>query len=132
VPPTPDPADPRNPVPPALRAAAGLVLVEGLLTVGFGITEAANSSIHRLVLGVTTVVFFVLYGVGLMWCAWGMNHLRSWARGPVLLSQLLLLGLAWSVHRVALPLSIGSAVVAGLVLAGMLHPASIDALNREE
>jgi hypothetical protein len=36
------------------------------------------------------------------------------------------------VHRVALPLSIGAAILAVLVLAGMLHPASIDALNRDE
>ena len=119
-------------MPAPLAVAAGLVVVEGLLTIGFGVSEAVHTHADRLVLGLTTTVFFVAYGVGLLCCAWGMNNLRSWSRSPVLLSQLLVLGLAWNLRsgdtRV---LAVTGAVLAVLVLLGLLHPRSIDALNRD-
>lgn len=120
-------------VPAPLRAAAGLVLVEGLLVVGFAITEATHTSPHRVAIGLSGAAFFLVYGLGLGWCAWGMNQLRPWSRGPVLLSQLILLGLAWSSrHAGASGLVVFIAVMAALVLAGLLSPSSIDALNRDE
>jgi hypothetical protein len=120
-------------VPAPLRAAAGLVLVEGLLVVGFAVSEAADTSSQRIVLGLSGAGFFLVYGLGLGWCAWGMNHLRPWSRGPVLLSQLILLGLAWSSRDAgATGLVVFMAVLAALVLAGLLSPSSIDALDRDE
>lgn len=120
-------------VPAPLRAAAGLVLVEGLLVVGFAIAEATHTSPHRVAIGLSGAAFFLVYGLGLGWCAWGLNHLRPWSRGPVLLSQLILLGLAWSSrHAGATGLVAFMAVMAALVLAGLLSPSSIEALNRDE
>jgi len=108
-----------------------LTFVEGLLTVVFGVAEAFSLDSARLVMGVTTGLFFVVYGVGLMFCAWGMNKIRPWSRGPVLLAQLIWLGLAWNFRSGdTLPVAIGLAVLAVLVLAGLLHPRSIDALER--
>jgi hypothetical protein len=55
---------------------------------------------------------------------------RGWARSPILVSQLMFLGLAWSFRGGATTwISVALAVVALIVLAGMLHPASIDALT---
>ena len=66
----------------------------------------------------------------LLVCAWGLHTVRPWARGPVLLSQLILLGLAWNFKDGAtLPIAIVLAVAAAIVLAGLLHPRSIDALE---
>ena len=49
----------------------------------------------------------------------------------MLLSQLILLGLAWSFKDGStLPIAIVLAVAAAIVLAGLLHPRSIDALER--
>jgi hypothetical protein len=105
--------------------------VEGVLTLVFGVTEAVSLDSDRLVMGVTTGVFFLAYGVGLMACAWGMNTLRPWSRGPVLLAQLIWLGLAWNFRTGdTLPIAIALAVLAALVLAGLLNPRSIDALER--
>jgi hypothetical protein len=110
--------------------AAGLVLVEGLLTVMFGISEAFDISSDRLVMGVTTSVFFVVYGAALIVCAWGLNRLRSWARGPVLMTQLIWLLLAWSFRDGdTWPIAIGLAVPAVIALVGMLLPSSVDALE---
>jgi peptidoglycan/LPS O-acetylase OafA/YrhL len=133
--PEPDPTtkSPYSPhgTPAPLVAAAGLTFVEGILTVIFGLAEALNLDSDRLVMGMTTGIFFLGYGVGLLVCAWGMHRTRPWSRGPVLLAQLIWLGLAWNFRTGdTLPVAIGLAVVAVLVLAGLLHPRSIDALER--
>lgn len=121
---------PRPGAPPPLVTAAGLTLVEGLLTVMYGIGEALHITSERLVMGVTTAVFFVAYGVALVVCAWAVNGLRTWARGPVLLTQLIWLGLAWNFRTGdTWPLAVGLAVPAVIVLVGMLLPSSVDALE---
>ena len=132
-PPAPDPTD-RGQRPPApLTAAASLVFLQGLFTVLFGISEAIHVSSGRVVMGATTALFFVAYGVALGGCAWGMHALRSWSRGPVLLAELIWLGLAWNLRDSSIQaVAIAVAVSAVLVLAGMLHPRSLRALNRDE
>jgi hypothetical protein len=81
-------------------------------------------------MGLTTAVFFVVYGAVLLACARGLHMVRGWARGPVLLSQLILLGLAWSFKGGdTLPIAIVLALAGAIVLAGLLHPRSIDALE---
>jgi hypothetical protein len=127
----PDPDDPGRGVPAPMRIAAGLVLVEGVLLALFGIIEVVSLDSNRLTMGLTVTVFFLAFGVLLVVCAWGLNRLRSAARGPVLLAQLIGLGLAWNLRDSSTrPVAIGMAVVALLVLAGLLHPRSIEALER--
>jgi hypothetical protein len=113
-----------------LLTAAGLTLVEGILTVMFGITEAFHVTSQRVVMGLTTSLFFVAYGAAMVLCAWGLRRLHTWARGPVLLAQLIWLGLAWNFREgETLPLAIALAVPAVVVLVGMLVPSSVDALE---
>ena len=120
----------RHGAPPPLVTAAGLTFVEGLLTAMYGVGEAVHITSERLVMGVTTAVFFVAYGAALVVCAWAVNSLRTWARGPVLLTQLIWLGLAWNFRDGdTLPLAIGLAIPAVMVLVGMLLPSSVDALE---
>jgi hypothetical protein len=120
----------RHGAPPPLVVAAGLTLIEGLLTVMYGVSEAVHISSDRLVMGVSTAAFFAAYGAAMVLCAWGINRLRAWARGPVLLAQLIWLGLAWNFRQGdTLPLAIGLAVPAAIVLVGMLLPSSVDALE---
>jgi peptidoglycan/LPS O-acetylase OafA/YrhL len=116
--------------PTPLVVAAGLAAVEGILVIGFAALEAASVHADRAAMGVTTSVFFVLYGAAMMLCAWGLNRLRTWARGPVLLAQLIFLGLAWNFRQGGtLPLAVAMAVPAAVVLVGMLLPSSVDALE---
>jgi hypothetical protein len=116
--------------PPPLLVAAGLTLVEGMVAVIFGIAELADLSAKRMAMGVTTGGFFVAAGIGLGACAWGLSRLHTWARGPVLLSQLIALGLAWSFHGGdTWVIAVALAVPAVVVLAGMLHPATLEALE---
>jgi hypothetical protein len=109
--------------------AASLVAIEGLLMIVLAVLELASLSSDRVSLGLTTAGFFVVYGVGLLLSAWALNRCQSWARSPVVLAQLIWLGMAWSLRGGdGTWASVALAVVAVVVLAGVLHPASIDAL----
>jgi hypothetical protein len=120
----------RHGAPAPLVVAAGLTFVEGLLTLMYGLSEALHITSERLVMGLTTSLFFVAYGAAMLVCAWGLNRLRTWSRGPVLLVQLIWLGLAWNFRQGdTWPLAIGLAVPAVVVLVGMLLPSSVDALE---
>jgi hypothetical protein len=116
--------------PSPLVAAAALAAVEGLLVLVYAVLEAANVHADRAVMGVTTSVFFAALGLGLMACAWYLLLGRSWARSPVVVAQVLSLGLAWNfVGGATTWLAVVLAVVAVVVLAGLLHPASMEALG---
>ncbi len=119
---------PQNPAP--LTVAASLVVIQGTLLVGLAGAELANISSARLTLGLSTAVFFLVYGVVLVICAAALTRRHGWTRGPVLITQLIQLGLAWNLRDAPL-LAILLAVGAALVLAGMLHPASVEALSDE-
>ena len=123
--------DDQGSAPPApLVVAAGLVIVEGLLLLGYGVLEAANIESARAAMGATTAAFFVLLAGLLILCGWLVVHGRSWPRSPIVVAQVMFLGLAWSFRGGDTTwVAIGLAVVAVVVLAGLLHPASIDALT---
>jgi hypothetical protein len=117
--------------PPApLVVAAGLVVVEGLLLLGYGVLEAAHIESARAAMGATTAAFFLLLAGFLIACGWLVVRGRAWPRSPIVVAQVMFLGLAWSFRGgdttwVAIVL----AVVSVVVLVGLLHPASIDALT---
>ena len=116
--------------PAPLVVAASLVAVEGIVLVLLGLIELGSLSSARLTMGVTTSAFFVVYGAALLLFAWSVHRGHSWARSPIVLAQLIQLGLAWSFRGGDTTLvAVALAVVAGIVVAGLLHPDSIDALS---
>lgn len=134
-----EPVDPMRPgpgrAPAPLVVAAGLTGIQGFFTVLFAIAEIAATSRDRLVMGGSTALFFAIYGAALIGGAWGLYRCRTWARGPVFMTQLIWLGLAWNFRSVdqsgLVVLAIVVAVSAVIVMAGLVHPASTDALARE-
>ena len=120
-----------NPAP--LVVAASLVAVEGLLLLGYAVLELASISADRVAVALTTAVFFAAYGLLLLSAAWAVTHGRSWARSPIVLAQLIQLGVAWSFRGgETTAVAIAIAVVALVVLVGILLPSSIDALEQHE
>jgi hypothetical protein len=118
--------DGRRAAPAPLVTAASLVAVEALVMLGLAAAELLSTDGGRLLLGLTTTLFFLLYGVLLLLCAWLVTRGVGWTRGPILLAQLIQLGIAWSIRDVESGLVLGLLVVVSLVvLAGMLHPASL-------
>jgi hypothetical protein len=120
-----------NPAP--LLVAASLVAVEGLLLLGYSVLELASTNADRVAVAATTSIFFLVYGAGLVLCAWGLTRRHSWARSPVVLAQLIQLGVAWSFwggETTAVAVTVGAVAVIALV--GVFHPASLAALNPEQ
>lgn len=115
--------------PPPLVVAASLAAVEGGLLVLYGVLELASLSADRVTMGVTTAVFFLGYGAFLAFCARQLLRRESWARGFVAMAQLVQLGVAWSFRGDGTTwFAIVLAVTALVTGAGLLHPASVDAL----
>jgi uncharacterized membrane protein len=108
-----------------LRLAVGLVGLEVLALVLQGLYQVGVLTSERATMGVTTAVFFVVYGAGLGAIDLQLLRLRSWARAPVVLAQLIQLLVAWSFRGGGTTLvATLLAVVAVLVLVGVFHPAS--------
>ena len=123
---------PDRPVPAPLVVAASLAGVEAVILASLGILELASLRLARLTMGATTALFFVAAAAGLAWCAWALWRVRRWARGPVVMAQLICLGLAWNFWGEGTkPISIGLALVALVVIAGLLHPESTAALEAD-
>ena len=113
--------------PPPLVVAASLVAIQGVALICLAGAEALHVVGDRVEVGLATAAFFFAYGAALVACAFALTRRQGWARGPVLLTQLIQLGIAWNV-RDAPVVAIVLALSAALTLAGMLHPASIEAL----
>jgi hypothetical protein len=116
--------------PSPLVVAASLAALEGLLVLAYGVLLAADIHADRAAMGVTTSVFFVLLGGALVACGWYIVRGRTWARSPIVVTQVLALGLAWNFLGGSTTwVSVVLAGVAVVVLVGLLHPASVEALS---
>jgi hypothetical protein len=121
---------PASPAP--LVTAASLAAVEGVVIILLAVLEIASLTGERLTMGLTTSLFFALYGGLLVACGWAITHGGTWARGPILLAQLIQLGLAWNLRGGdTLLVSLGIGVVALVVIAGIIHPQSIEAIESQ-
>lgn len=99
----------------------------------YAILELANVSSQRLAMGLTTALFFAMYGAGLGVAAWAVHRRHSVARSPIVLAQLIQLGLAWNLRGgETTVVAVVLAIVALVVIAGLLHPASIVHLAEDE
>jgi len=117
-------------LPAPLVVAASLAGPEGLLVLAYAVVLAADIHSDRVTMGVTTSVFFGLLAGVLLCCAWYVAQRRPWARSPIVVVQVMALGLAWNFLGGSTTwVSVALAVVAVVVLVGLLHPASIEALS---
>jgi hypothetical protein len=81
-----------------LRLAALVCCGEAAAALVLAVIELATLDSDRLVVGITTTIFFVVYAFALVAAAAGLARARSWARSPLMLAELIQLGLAWSFH----------------------------------
>jgi hypothetical protein len=104
--------------------------VEAIACLVFAVLDAVHVTSGELQFGLTAAGFFVLYGLALGWCAWGLWNRKRGARGPVLFSELALLGLAWNAaHAGNVVLTVAMVIAAVVVLVGLVSPASVAALE---
>ena len=122
--------DPARRVPVTLSVAAGLTALEGLAFAAYGVALLPGLFGGRPEAGSTSLFFFLAYAVFLGVCAWQLRRLRSWARAPVVLAQLiqLLVGFSfWGGSTTPVALVLVGVAVADLV--AVLHPRSLAALG---
>jgi hypothetical protein len=116
-----------------LVGAAVLVGLEGLALGVLGVLELANLHATRVALAVTTALFFLGMGAGLLVCARGLARVRTWARGPVVAVQIITLLLSFSFWGgETTPGAVVLALVSVVTLVGVLHPASTRALAADD
>jgi hypothetical protein len=116
-------------VPRPLKIAAAIVALEGLVVAILGVGEAITIDTSRLVLGLTTAVFLLVYGAGLVLVGRGLYRTASWSRGPAVFAQLIQLGLAWSFWGGSTRWVSVLLALAGVgVLVAVFQKASMDAL----
>lgn len=112
-----------------VRVGALIVATEAIGLLVFAVVDLMHISSDRLALGITNAVFFAVYAAGLALCAVGFATLRSWCRGPIVLAQVIQLGVAWSfASRATAWLSAALAVPAAIVLVAALAPSTTQAL----
>lgn len=111
----------------SLRLAAVFVAVECLLLLVVAVLGLVNPSNVGVAVGLG--VIYVVSALGLALAAVGLWERRSWGRAPVVLAQLVVVGMAWDIRHDAIALSICGLVIGAAVLACVLHPASTRALS---
>ncbi|GAA1583072.1 hypothetical protein GCM10009742_30040 [Kribbella karoonensis] len=108
-----------------------MVAVEGLVLIVLGIAQALTVDSSRLVLGLTTTGFFLVYGAGLVFVAVrGLWKAARWSRGPTVFTQLIQLLIAYSLwDGGSKAVAAGLAVLAVAILVCVFQKASTDALT---
>ena len=119
-------------VPRSLQLAAAVAGLQGLVMLVLAVVELASLAADRLGVALSVSAFFAVVGVGLLLAARSLWRAESWARGPALLAQLILLGTAWQA-RVDAPLLLilGLVAVALLGLGALVHPATTARLAQD-
>lgn len=113
----------------SLRLAAGFVAVESLFLLVIAVLGLINPSNVGVAIGLG--VIYVVSALGLSLAGIGLWEHRSWGRAPVVLAQIVVLGLAWDLHHDSIGVAIAGAALALATLVCVFHPASTRALSND-
>ncbi|MER5737739.1 MULTISPECIES: hypothetical protein [unclassified Streptomyces] len=123
----------QTPRPTRLAAAAGVALVEalGLLAGGVYMLVRTLADGGDLTGGTTGGVTLLALGLIPLAAARGLWRMRSWSRGPAVITQILALPVAWQMLRsegvIPYGIVLAALAVTGLVL--LVNPATTEALG---
>lgn len=128
-------ATPEGPRPARLTAAAALAALEGLVLVVAGgclavagLVGDAGDKRSAVTGGLTMIALALLPLIA----ARGLFKLRSWSRGPAVITQIMALPVAWQLLQtdsIAIPGGIALAVVAVTALVFLVNPETTKALG---
>ncbi len=118
--------------------AVTLVAVEAIAYVVFALIELSSISGGAYAGGIGIGLFLALYGLTQLFACWKLLQWQPWARGPLMFTQLVQLGLAWGLkdwgmrETEARLLAILMAVTAAVALVCLILPAVTRALLDED
>jgi hypothetical protein len=115
-----------------LVSAAAVVCLEALTYGVLAVLELLAVSSDRVGLGVGTTIFLLVVAAGLAWAASRVALGEAWARSPLVLAQLVQLGLAWNFRGDPAWLAPVIALPAVVVLACLLAPPVTRALADDQ
>ncbi|MFT4010823.1 MAG: hypothetical protein QM655_12375 [Nocardioidaceae bacterium] len=118
-------------LPAPLWVAVVVVLLEALGFAVYGVIELFHLDSKRPEVALTAGIFFVLYAGFLVFFGWRLARAEAWARAPIVMAQLIQVAVALNYGGVA-PLSVTFVVTAAVVLVGVFHRASIEAIESHE
>lgn len=116
-----------------IKVAAIALVVVALASAAMGVAVAISTVPTHPVVGITTGLFLIAYGLGLGFVSRGLWHTRRWSRGPAIATQVLHLPVAYSFlggHTQPIAIAIGA--VALLVIGCLVSPAATRALTATE
>ncbi|MGI8993799.1 MAG: hypothetical protein ACR2FP_05800 [Nocardioidaceae bacterium] len=117
---------------PRTNLAALLVAGQAVVVLGLAVAEVVSLDSRRPSVAVTTAVFYLLFASGLAFAARGLRRQRRWSRGPVVMAQLIALGVGWSFRGGSTVWVTAVLLVwAGAVLIIVLSPTTTTALYGE-
>lgn len=120
-------AHPSGRRPLTIAIAAALLALEGLVGLGYAVLEIGQIRMSRAEVGVGVAILMAGFGLVLVLVARGVWRGRRWSRAPGVVTQLILLPLAWSFAGGATTwVSVVLAAVAITALVGLLHPRSTE------
>ena len=105
-----------------ILVASALLMLEGLVGLGYAAFEVEQA---RAAMGVGVAILMAGFGLVLLLVARGVFLGRRWSRGPAVVTQLILIPIAWSFKGGETTwVSAVLAVMAITILVGLLHPRS--------
>lgn len=128
---------PGSVAPRPLAVASAVTLLQAVTFLGLAIAQALSFASERAAMNWTTILGFLLWALMLGACGGQVVRGRSWARSPIVMAQLIHLGVAWSFVKgdPAQWQAITAwaiAATAVVVLVGLFHPKSINHLAQSE
>ena len=113
----------RRPI--TIVVAAALLAFEGLAALAYAVLEIGQIRMSRAEVGVGVAILMAGFGLLLLLVARGVFRGRRWSRGPAVVTQLILLPIAWSFKGGSTTwVSVALGALAIAVLVGVLHPRS--------
>ena len=113
--------------------AVSVVAIEAVVYVVLAVLAFADISGDAIGTGtgIGIALFLVLYGLAQLFAAWKLLSWHTWARGPLLFTQLVQLGLAWGLRDskeqwLAILMAISAAVALGCLIAPAVTRALLD------
>ncbi len=116
-----------------LTVSASVAGLEAAAYLLGGVAEWASTDSDRPALGLSTGLFFVVFGAFLGFCALRLWQLQVWTRAPIVMTQLIQIPVAISFWSSGLqPVSVLLILLSAVTIGGIFHPASLEALEEHD